>query len=245
VRVPAALDHHRAAGPRSRQEAVHEAGYVKERRGRERDRLGCDVLPGGCPDHVVQDGGMRVHASLRAAGAARRVRHQAQVGRARDRRRGVVAAKRGLARDNQVREREPCETGSHLLLDNRDSGVTVLDVMRELGRDVHRCERYRHRIGTQDRKARDHPVGAILHVEQHPVAAPNAADLLQVPGECVRASANLGPRKDFVLENRRRLVREPVCRRLEARLQRGFGRREVARQVRRPECEVAVFHQPL
>ena len=84
-RVPAPLDHHRAAGVDGREEAVDQAGDVEERRRRQGDHVLADVLPGRRAGDVVQNRGVRVHAALRQAGAAGGVGHHGKVVRFCDR----------------------------------------------------------------------------------------------------------------------------------------------------------------
>ena len=55
--------------------------------------------------------------------------------------------------------------------------------MAQLFREVHRADGHHHSVGAQDGEAGDDEVVAVLHVEQHPVAALHPAGGLEMGGE--------------------------------------------------------------
>ena len=75
---------------------------------------------------------------------------------------------------------KPC---SKILLGDGHPRIAVLDVMPEFFGQVHRAHWHHHGVGAQDAEAGDDEIVPVLHVEQHPVAALHAADVLQVPGQ--------------------------------------------------------------
>ena len=241
-RLPAPLDDDRAAGAGRGEETVHEAGDMEEGRRRERDRVRPHVLPGDRAGHVVQHRGVRMHAAFRPARAAGGVGHEAEILRTREGRRRIVVLQPGPSRDHEVIERQAVEAGGHALVRDRHPCAAVLEVVRELGRQVHRPDRHGDRVGAQHGKKRDDEIGPVLQVEQHAVAAPHAAGMLQVPGERVRAQGDLAPRERAPLEHRRGLLGKAPRGLLHRRVQRRARRRQAAGQARRPVREVAGFH---
>ena len=240
--IPAPLDHHGATGVDGREEAVDEAGDMKKRRRSQGHRVFVDMLPGRRAGHVVQHGRMGVHAAFRPAGAARGVGQHAQIV-------GLCAAGSwfcsrclGFSCNEEMLKRQTRKSFGDILFGERDPGVAVHDVLPQFLRQVHRAHRHHHRIGAQDGEQGDDEVVAVLHVEQHPFAAPDRAGRLQVTGEVFDSFPQFGIAERKAVKNRGRLVREFPRRKQEHFLQRDARRAQRARHVGRPVPEVAGLH---
>jgi hypothetical protein len=78
--------------------------------------------------------------------------------------------------------------------------------MPQLLSQIHRIDRYDHRIGANDGVIGNHELRTVLHVEQHPIAALDATFPLQVTAiaSTSRFSSN---RRDASRSKQRRWIR--------------------------------------
>jgi len=114
--------------------------------------------------------------------------------------------------------------------------------MCELAREVRRAHGHRYGVRAQHREECDHEFRAVLQVEQHALAAPHPAGLLQVGGETLAASQQLGVAERSALEDRRRLLGEAARGLREQVVHPQPGGRQAARHVGGPVAQVAGFH---
>ena len=73
--------------------------------------------------------------------------------------------------------------GGQITRGNGDFRIRIQDVMLQLFSPIHRVDRNDYSVGTQNRKMRNHPLRAVLHVEHHPVALFNP-HACQRRGQC-------------------------------------------------------------
>ena len=246
--IPARLDDDAAAGVDERKQAVDQPGDVKKRSGGERHGIRSHVLPDRRTDDVVQDRRMRVHAALRPPGAARGVGHHAQVAGLRDGRRGFAPRRERVVPGSCRRRRSGARSAGRR---------TAPPLPRRQWPLSRRCRRRSARVppamfiglsGTTTASARriakqaTTQLRAVLHVEDHAVAALYAAGPLQMAGKCVDLLAQFPVAQHRAEMHRRRLVRMAQRSSFQQGVDGRARRGEAAREVRRPEAEVARFH---
>ena len=111
-------------------------------------------------------------------------------------------------------------------------------VVTQLIGPVHRVDRHDHRVGAQDPVVGEHPLGAVLHVEQHAVAGLYVCLALQPACDALGVASKLGKAERRVVENDERLVRKARRRHLHVVEEMRLRQREMSRQPRRPVRKV-------
>ena len=148
--------------------------------------------------------------------------------------------------DDHVRELAGAEQGAQLridlLADDGGSGAGIVNVMAQFLGEVHRVHRHHHRIGAQDGVIGDDELRAVLHQQQHAVAAAHAAALPQIAGQSLGLAPCLGIRKRRIVEHRERLVGIAPRRHLEVVVQRCLRYDERVRQFGGPGAVSSRLH---
>lgn len=114
--------------------------------------------------------------------------------------------------------------------------------MRKFLAEIGRADGDHDGVRAQHRVHRNYEIVAVLQIDEHPVAGPHAAGLLQVACKRFNLTQGLGVTQACALKMQQRFVRCAVCSGLEYRVQGGGRSRQAARHVRRPEFEVAGLH---
>ena len=129
-----------------------------------------------------------------------------------------------------------------LLADDGGGGAGIVDVVAQFLGEVHRVDRHHHGIGAQDGVVGHDELRAVLHQQQHAVAAAHAAALLQIAGEGLGLTPCLRIRQRRVVEDRERLVGIAPRRHLEVVVQRCLRYDERVRQLGGPGAVSSRLH---
>ena len=114
--------------------------------------------------------------------------------------------------------------------------ASVVDVKLDLRGDVHRIDGNDDSVAAQNGVERDDELGAALCAEEHAIAAPDAAPLLQKPRERRDIARQLPIHQPRVVEDRCGLVRIPRRRHLEVVANRRLRECQTRRQVLWPDA---------
>ena len=134
--------------------------------------------------------------------------------------------------------------GMEFLPADHDARVAVVHVVPEFLGQVHRVDRHHHRVGAQDGVEGDDELRAVLHEQQHAVAAFHAAALLQKAGQRVRLALQFAVAQRRTVEDDSGFVRQACGGVFQIPVHAGVRQRENFRHAFWPEA-VVQLHLPV
>ena len=131
------------------------------------------------------------------------------------------------------------QLGQQVLRRDRHARAAVGHVMGQLVAAVHRVHRHHHRIRPQDGVVAQHPLRAVLQIQQHPVARLHATHVFQVARQARGLVVKRGEAQLGAIVDQEGLVGVAAGRDGGVVKQVGLGQGEVVGQAGRPVGEVS------